>query len=56
MWGKRKTPAETASLYYNLLMWKYYDRASQFVDLEKRYDYDDFVSRNKEKLNITSTR
>jgi hypothetical protein len=35
-------------------MWKYYDRASQFVDHEKRYDYDDFVSRNEEKLNITA--
>jgi len=54
MWGKKKSPAETASLYYKFLMWKYYDRASQFVDHEKRYDYDDFVSRNEEKLNITA--
>lgn len=53
MWGKKKSPAETASLYYKFLMWKYYDRASQFVDDEKRYDYEDFVSRNEDNLNIT---
>ncbi|MBI2487150.1 MAG: hypothetical protein HYW01_09360 [Deltaproteobacteria bacterium] len=45
---------KTASLYYNLLMWKYYDRASAFVDEEKRGKFEKFVSESQDELNITS--
>jgi hypothetical protein len=46
--------SKTAALYYNLLMWKYYDRASAFVDQEKRGEFEKFVSESQDKLNITS--
>lgn len=45
---------KTAALYYNLLMWKYYDRASAFVDEEKRGKFEKFVSESQDELNITS--
>lgn len=49
----RNSPAESSEMYYKLLKWKYFDRAAAIVDLEKRHQYDDFVLRNKDKLNIT---
>ena len=45
---------KTASLYYNLLMWKYYDRASAFVDVDKKDKFQKFVSESENTLNITS--
>ena len=50
----RKSPAESAELYYKLLKWKYFDRAAVIVDVEKRNQYEDFVSRNEDNLNITA--
>ena len=49
----RKSPAESADLYYKLLMWKYYDKAIALVNQEDRSQFDDFVQRNKDNLNIT---
>ena len=49
----RKSPAESADLYYKLLMWKYYDRAMALVDQEERSQFEEFVQRNKDNLNIT---
>lgn len=45
---------KTASLYYNMLMWKYYDRASAFVDGEKRDKFERLVMKSQDNLNITS--
>lgn len=44
----------TASNYYNLIMWKHYDRASVFIAPDKRDEYKKFVLDYQEKLNITS--
>lgn len=52
--GGEESLKKTASLYYNLLMWKYYDRASAFVDVEKRDKFQRFVSESEDTLNITS--
>jgi hypothetical protein len=49
----RESPAESADLYYKLLMWKYYDKAVALVNQEERGQFDDFVQRNKDNLNIT---
>lgn len=49
----RKSPAESADMYYKLLMWKYYDKAMAFVNQEERGQFEDFVHRNKDNLNIT---
>lgn len=49
----RKSPAESADMYYKLLMWKYYDKAIALVDQEGRSEFEDFVLRNKDNLNIT---
>jgi len=49
----RKSPVESADMYYKLLMWKYYDRAVVLVDQEKRSQFEAFVQRNKDNLNIT---
>lgn len=49
----RKSPAESADLYYKLLRWKYYDKAVALVNQEERSQFEDFVQRNKDNLNIT---
>ncbi len=49
----RKSPAESADLYYKLLMWKYYDKAVALVNPEERSQFEDFVQRNEDNLNIT---
>ncbi len=49
----RESPAESADLYYKLLMWKYYDKAVALVNQEERSQFEDFVQRNKDNLNIT---
>ena len=45
---------ETTTTYYKYLQWKYYDRAKNFIDLEDRSGYEDFVLRAEKDLNITS--
>lgn len=49
----RKSPAQSADLYYKLLMWKYYDKAMALVNQEERSQFEDFVQRDKDNLNIT---
>jgi hypothetical protein len=44
---------KSAGLYYNLLMWKSYDKAAKFVDPEKQKQFESFVLANQENLNIT---
>jgi hypothetical protein len=34
-------------------MWKYYEKAAQFVDPEKYAEYEAFVSANEKDLNVT---
>lgn len=46
--------AKSTDLYYKLIMWKYYEKAVQFVDPENRKEYEAFVTRNKKDLNITN--
>jgi hypothetical protein len=45
--------AKSTDLYYKLVMWKYYEKAAQFVDPEKFAEYEAFVSANQKDLNIT---
>jgi hypothetical protein len=45
---------EATERYYQVLKWKYYDRAKQFIDLEDRSAYEDFVLRLEENLNLTN--
>ncbi|MER3446160.1 MAG: hypothetical protein C4291_04670 [Candidatus Dadabacteria bacterium] len=52
--GKDQLLKETSSTYYNMLMWKYYDRASVFVDADKREKFEKFIMETKDNLNITS--
>jgi hypothetical protein len=52
--GKSQLLKESASNYYNMLMWKYYDKASLFVDPDKRENFEKFILRSQDKLNITS--
>lgn len=49
----RQSPAQSADLYYKLLMWKYYDKAMALVNQEERSQFEDFVQRDKDNLNIT---
>lgn len=51
--GKNQLLKETASTYYSMLMWKYYDRASSFVDVDKREKFEKFILETKDNLNIT---
>jgi hypothetical protein len=44
---------ETTKNYYKFLMWKYYDRAKNFIDLEDRQPYEEFVLKAEKDLNIT---
>jgi len=52
--GGEETVAETASAYYKMLMWKYYDRASAFVDEEKREKFEKLFMEGQGNLNITN--
>lgn len=45
--------AKSSDLYYNLIMWKYYEKASQFVDPDKYKEFEAFVYANQKDLNIT---
>src|ERR1700757_4993389 len=45
---------KTASNYYNMLMWKYYEKASVFVDPDKKEEFERFTLESQDKLNITS--
>ncbi|NIX16284.1 MAG: hypothetical protein GWN11_10545 [Candidatus Dadabacteria bacterium] len=45
---------EATESYYQLIKWKYYDRAKVFIDLEDRAVYEDFVLRLEEDLNFTN--
>ncbi|HZX13723.1 MAG TPA: hypothetical protein VFF49_04910 [Thermodesulfobacteriota bacterium] len=51
---KQQLLQETASTYYNLFMWKSYEKASQFVDNEKKDKFDSFLLNSKDDLNITN--
>lgn len=44
---------DTTKNYYKYLKWKYYDRAKNFIDLEDRYLYEEFVLKAENNLNIT---
>ncbi len=46
--------SKSTDLYYNLIMWKYYEKAAKFVDPGKLKEYESFVLRNEKDLNITS--
>ncbi len=45
--------AKSSDLYYKLIMWKYYEKASQFVDPDKYKEFEAFVYANQKDLNIT---
>ena len=44
---------KSSDLYYKLFMWKYYEKAAQFVDPAKQKEYESFVIANEKDLNIT---
>lgn len=52
--NEQESLSKSTDRYYKLIMWKYYDKAAQFVDHEKFKDYESFVLRNEKDLNITS--
>ena len=43
----------SSDFFYKLLMWKYYEKAAQFVDPENHKEYEAFVLANQKDLNIT---
>lgn len=45
--------AKSSDLYYKLIMWKYYEKAAQFVDPDKHKEFEGFVLANQKDLNIT---
>lgn len=45
--------AKSSDLFYNLIMWKYYEKAAQFVDPDKYKEFEAFVYANQKDLNIT---
>ena len=45
--------AKSSELYYKLIMWKYYEKAVQFVDPDKHKEFEAFVLANQKDLNIT---
>ena len=45
--------AKSSDLYYKLMMWKYYEKATQFVDPDKHKEFEAFVLANQKDLNIT---
>ncbi len=51
---KQQLLQETASSYYNLFMWKSYERASLFIDEEKKGKFESFLLNSKDDLNITN--
>lgn len=51
---KQQLLKETASSYYNLFMWKSYERASLFIDEEKKDKFESFLLNSKDDLNITN--
>ena len=51
---KQQLLQETASTYYNLFMWKSYERASLFIDEEKKDKFESFLLNSKDDLNITN--
>lgn len=50
---EQESLTKSTDLYYKLIMWKYYEKAAQFVDPEKYSEYEAFVSANEKDLNIT---
>lgn len=50
---EQESLTKSTDLYYKLIMWKYYEKAAQFVDPEKYSEYEEFVSANEKDLNIT---
>lgn len=51
---KQKLLQETASPYYNLFMWKSYEKASLFIDEDKKGNFERFLFDSKDDLNITN--
>lgn len=45
--------AKSTDFYYKFILWKYYEKAAQYVDPEKLRQYESFVLRNEKDLNIT---
>jgi len=45
--------AKSSDLYYKFIMWKYYEKAAQFVDPDKHKEFEAFVIANEKDLNIT---
>ncbi|MEW6144936.1 MAG: hypothetical protein AB1598_07980 [Thermodesulfobacteriota bacterium] len=45
--------AKSSDFYYKLIMWKYYEKAAQFVDPDKYKQFEAFVLANRNDLNIT---
>lgn len=52
--GNEELLKESVSTYYNMLMWKYYDKAFVFVDPDKKVSFEKFAQESKDTLNITS--
>ena len=50
---EQESLTKSTDLYYKLIMWKYYEKAAQFVDPDKYSEYEAFVSANEKDLNIT---
>jgi len=49
----RESFQKSTDRYYKLIQWKYYEKAAGYVDPESGRDYESFVYRNQEDLNIT---
>jgi len=50
----RESFQKSTDRYYKLIQWKYYEKAAQYVDPESAREYESFVFRNQNDLNITS--
>ncbi|MEM4658873.1 MAG: hypothetical protein QXX77_10690 [Candidatus Methanosuratincola sp.] len=50
---REKLLASVSKEYYNLLMWKYYERCALFVAPSKRAKFEGFALQYKDRLNIT---
>lgn len=50
----RESLQKSTERYYKLIQWKYFEKAAQYVDPESARDYENFVLRSQNDLNITS--
>ena len=50
---EQESLAKSSDLFYKYMMWKYYEKAAQFVDPAKQKEFEAFVYANQKDLNIT---